>query len=233
MRKLRRLGFRRRQAEHLRHLPRPRPRAHAERHLLDPAGLSAMRRQRQEDRQSMPSLPRRRPRAAGQDAGGEDSGRRRQRRPHPPGRRRRSRSRRSARGRSVRRSRRCASTRSSSASATTCIAKCRSASRRPRSAPRSKCRRSAARPSIKIPPETQTGKLFRLRGKGVRNVRNGHVGDLICRVVVETPVKLNKQPARTARAVRSELRRRCAPCTRRARVRWLDGVKQFWERVTS
>src|SRR5262249_19015407 len=46
--------------------------------------------------------------------------------------------------------------------------------------------------AIKIPAETQTGKLFRLRGKGVRNVRNGHVGDLICKVVVETPVKLTK-----------------------------------------
>ena len=43
---------------------------------------------------------------------------------------------------------------------------------------------------LKIPTETQTGKLFRVRGKGVRPVRGGPVGDLLCRVVVETPVNL-------------------------------------------
>ena len=41
-------------------------------------------------------------------------------------------------------------------------------------------------------PEKQTGKLFRLRGKGVAPVRRG-VGDLLCRVVVETPVKLTSK----------------------------------------
>jgi len=46
------------------------------------------------------------------------------------------------------------------------------------------------RASIKVPPGTQSEKLFRLRGKGVRNVRNGQVGDLYCRVSVETPVNL-------------------------------------------
>ena len=49
------------------------------------------------------------------------------------------------------------------------------------------------RVKLKIPEGTQTGKLFRLRGKGVTPVRGGGVGDLICRVVVETPVKLNKR----------------------------------------
>lgn len=47
--------------------------------------------------------------------------------------------------------------------------------------------------SIKIPPGTQSEKLFRLRGKGVRNVRNGQVGDLFCRICVETPVNLTEQ----------------------------------------
>lgn len=47
---------------------------------------------------------------------------------------------------------------------------------------------------LKIPSETQTGKLFRMRGKGVKPVRGGATGDLLCRVHVETPVKLsNKQ----------------------------------------
>lgn len=47
---------------------------------------------------------------------------------------------------------------------------------------------------LKIPTETQTGKSFRMRGKGVKSVRGGMTGDLLCRVNVETPVKLsNKQ----------------------------------------
>ena len=49
------------------------------------------------------------------------------------------------------------------------------------------------RVKLKIPAETQTGKLFRLRGKGVKPVRGGSVGDLLCRVSMETPVKLNKE----------------------------------------
>jgi molecular chaperone DnaJ len=43
---------------------------------------------------------------------------------------------------------------------------------------------------IKIPPETQTGKVFRLRGKGIKSVRSDGPGDLMAHVVVETPVNL-------------------------------------------
>ncbi len=43
---------------------------------------------------------------------------------------------------------------------------------------------------IKIPPETQTGQVFRLRNKGIRPVRGSVQGDLYCHVAVETPVKL-------------------------------------------
>lgn len=42
---------------------------------------------------------------------------------------------------------------------------------------------------LTIPPGTQTGKQFRMRGKGIASL-GGHSGDLICRVVVETPVNL-------------------------------------------
>ena len=48
------------------------------------------------------------------------------------------------------------------------------------------------RVKLKIPSETQTGKMFRLRGKGVKPVRGGPVGDLLCRAGVETPVNLTK-----------------------------------------
>ena len=44
---------------------------------------------------------------------------------------------------------------------------------------------------LKIPSETQSGRVFRVREKGVRPVRGGAAGDLFCRVVVETPVSLS------------------------------------------
>jgi molecular chaperone DnaJ len=46
---------------------------------------------------------------------------------------------------------------------------------------------------LKIPAETQSGKAFRLRGKGIRNVRSQIRGDLLCHVVVETPVNLTER----------------------------------------
>ena len=39
---------------------------------------------------------------------------------------------------------------------------------------------------IRIPAETQSGKVFRLRGKGIKGVPSGTHGDLMCHVVVET-----------------------------------------------
>ncbi len=62
------------------------------------------------------------------------------------------------------------------------------------------------RVNLKIPGETQTGKLFRMRGKGVKSARGGAQGDLLCRVVVETPVGLNEAEA-AAERVAGELRR--------------------------
>ncbi|HLR12750.1 MAG TPA: molecular chaperone DnaJ [Burkholderiaceae bacterium] len=46
------------------------------------------------------------------------------------------------------------------------------------------------RAAINIPEGTQTGKIFRLRGKGIRGVRSSYPGDLYCHVVIETPVRL-------------------------------------------
>lgn len=46
---------------------------------------------------------------------------------------------------------------------------------------------------IKIPEETQTGKVFRLRNKGIRGVRSHSTGDLLCHVVVETPSNLSER----------------------------------------
>ena len=46
---------------------------------------------------------------------------------------------------------------------------------------------------VKIPPETQSGQVFRLRNKGIRPVRGSVIGDLYCHVAVETPVKLTSR----------------------------------------
>ncbi|HXH04089.1 MAG TPA: molecular chaperone DnaJ [Candidatus Competibacteraceae bacterium] len=83
--------------------------------------------------------------------------------------------------------------------------------------------------SLKIPPETQTGKLFRLRGKGVRPVRGGAVGDLLCRVVVETPVNLTSEQKELLRKFAETLGETHAPQERS----WFDKVKQFWDDMTS
>jgi len=49
------------------------------------------------------------------------------------------------------------------------------------------------RVTLKIPAETQTGKVFRVRGKGVKSVHGAHKGDLLCHVDAETPVNLTEK----------------------------------------
>ena len=46
---------------------------------------------------------------------------------------------------------------------------------------------------IRIPPETQSGQVFRLRGKGIKALRGSQHGDLMCHVLIETPVKLTER----------------------------------------
>lgn len=62
-----------------------------------------------------------------------------------------------------------------------------------------------SRVNLKIPEGTQTGKLFRLRGKGVKPVRHTMVGDLLCRVVVETPTNLTERQRELLREFQSTL----------------------------
>lgn len=45
--------------------------------------------------------------------------------------------------------------------------------------------------SYKVPAGTQPGTVFRLKGKGVKNVRTGRMGDLYVKVQLEVPTKLN------------------------------------------
>jgi molecular chaperone DnaJ len=83
---------------------------------------------------------------------------------------------------------------------------------------------------LKIPGETQSGNVFRLRGKGVRSVRGPGVGDLFCRVQVETPVKLTEEQKVQLRAFDASLQGGGPTHSPRART-WFDGVKEFFERM--
>jgi molecular chaperone DnaJ len=86
------------------------------------------------------------------------------------------------------------------------------------------------RVKLKIPAETQTGKLFRLRSKGVKPVRGGGVGDLLCRVVVETPVKLNKDQRTLLEELRSTLGEGGKSHSPR-QTSWFEGVKSFFDEL--
>jgi len=85
---------------------------------------------------------------------------------------------------------------------------------------------------VKIPAETQTGKVFRLRGKGVKSVRSSSTGDLLCKVVVETPVRLTKRQRELLEEFEGTFEGEGATHSPRASS-WLDGVKSFWERMTT
>jgi len=82
--------------------------------------------------------------------------------------------------------------------------------------------------TIKVPPETQSGRVFRLREKGIKPVRGGATGDLFCRVVVETPVNLTRDQKDLLQQFEASLQND----SRRHHPRedsWLDGVKRFFK----
>ena len=84
------------------------------------------------------------------------------------------------------------------------------------------------RVKLKVPAETQTGRLFRLRGKGVHPVRGGTTGDLLCRVTIETPVKLTSEQRELFEKLRASLKsggERHSP----REASWFKGVKDFFE----
>ena len=84
------------------------------------------------------------------------------------------------------------------------------------------------RVSLKVPGETQTGRLFRLRGKGVRSVRGAGPGDLICRVTVETPVNLDKHQKALLRELDQFIRDSRSTHDPKA-TSWIGAVKDFFE----
>ncbi len=84
------------------------------------------------------------------------------------------------------------------------------------------------RVNLKIPAETQSGKMFRIRGKGVKPVRGGPIGDLLCRVSVETPVNLTRRQKELLQEFSGEVEQGGSRHSPQASS-WLDGVKKFFD----
>jgi molecular chaperone DnaJ len=81
---------------------------------------------------------------------------------------------------------------------------------------------------LKIPAETQSGKVFRMRGKGVKSVRGGMTGDLLCRVNIETPVNLNGRQKELLREFEQSIQGAGEHHSPQS-ASWMDRVKSFFD----
>ncbi|MCP3866943.1 MAG: molecular chaperone DnaJ [Gammaproteobacteria bacterium] len=81
---------------------------------------------------------------------------------------------------------------------------------------------------LRIPHGTQSGKMFRMRGKGVKPVRGGPVGDLLCRVMVETPINLSDAQKALLKEFEQSMEGTGSKHSPHSSS-WLDGVKKFFE----
>ena len=81
---------------------------------------------------------------------------------------------------------------------------------------------------LTIPAETQTGKAFRLRGKGIKGLRGSGIGDLICRVFIETPVNLTDEQVALLRQLDELLASDSKRHNPKAKG-WFDSVKSFFQ----
>lgn len=86
------------------------------------------------------------------------------------------------------------------------------------------------RVKIKIPAETQTGKLFRVRGKGVKSVRGAVVGDLLCRVDIEIPCHLDASQKTLLEELAASLEQGGKKHHPKSGG-WLESVKRFFEKM--
>ncbi len=80
---------------------------------------------------------------------------------------------------------------------------------------------------IKIPPETQSGKIFRLRGKGIKGVRSSSHGDLHCHVMIETPVNLTEKQKELLREFETLNQADAERHNPRAKS-WMSKVREFF-----
>ena len=80
---------------------------------------------------------------------------------------------------------------------------------------------------IRVPPETQSGKTFRLRGKGIKGVRSQTHGDLHCHVVLETPISLTERQKELLREFDAISQKNGDRHNPRAKS-WMDKVREFF-----
>ncbi len=86
------------------------------------------------------------------------------------------------------------------------------------------------RVKLKIPAETQSDKVFRLKGMGVPSVRGGGSGDLLCKVMVETPVNLNAKQKELLKEFDTTISKENSNHSPRSSS-WFDRVKKFFEEM--
>ena len=82
------------------------------------------------------------------------------------------------------------------------------------------------RVAMKVPPGTQSGTVFRVRGKGLPDVHEGRAGDLLVRVIVETPTTLSGPQ----RKLVEELGRALGEEAHPARRSFLAKLKDLWKK---
>ena len=85
----------------------------------------------------------------------------------------------------------------------------------------------AGKAAIDIPEGTQTGKQFRLRGKGIKGVRSSYPGDLYCHILVETPVKLSEHQRKLLRELEDSLKKGGGKHSPNGDS-WTDRLKSFF-----
>lgn len=89
------------------------------------------------------------------------------------------------------------------------------------------------RVNLKVPTETQTGRMFRMRGKGVKGVRGGGIGDLIVKLVVETPVNLSNRQKDLLKEFEESCGGEAATKHKPKSEGFFNGVKKFFDDLTS
>ena len=77
---------------------------------------------------------------------------------------------------------------------------------------------------IKIPAGTQSGKQFRLKGKGMPGMRSGNIGDLYVQINTEVPVSLNKEQKELLEKFRQIENDKSNPSIKR----FFEKAKSFW-----
>lgn len=76
----------------------------------------------------------------------------------------------------------------------------------------------------KVPAGTQPGQIFRLKGKGIKNLRNGRKGDLFVKVYLEVPTKLNKTQRKAIADMGKEVGAECYS----KKSSFKDAIKEFF-----